>query len=99
MLSAELNISSEKFDWGMEIAQIGSAIRYHNDNPPAGRVIIELCNSLFGDEDKTPTTQNKEARGYRKEKVIDVNKKIENGEYNNSMEDFMSLFGAAGGSV
>lgn len=99
MLSAELHISSEKFNWDMEIAQIGSAIRYHNENPPAGKVIVEVLNSLFGDEDKNGTAQNKEARGHRQEKVIDVNKKIENGEYNNSMEDFMSLFGAAGGGV
>jgi hypothetical protein len=99
MLSAELNISSEKFDWDMEIAQIGSAIRYHNENPPAGKVIVEVLKGLFGDEDTTDKVNNKEVKGHRKEKVIDIDQKIANGAYNNSAEDFMSLFGMAGGSV
>jgi len=88
MLSAEFHYSRDYIDWGMELAEIGACIRYHNDNPPAGKVILELVNAFLGDEDNSNNNRHRSSGSSKSEMV-----------QSNSLEALVSCWTAAGGSM
>lgn len=114
MLAAEFHYNKQYCDRYMDLDDFIAHIRYHNTNPPAGAVLINVIKSFFGkDEEKesehipspvfTPEVKKKLEGMSMDEKFNYLSTlPLTPDQINNkgkSLDDFMSDFGAVGGRV